>query len=115
MIFMRCKISIFNAGEQKMKKIILLTIVVLSALSLMQCRFAEQLLEELNKLPSTEDNENNNKVSSSSTRAERSSSSETKKSSSSETKKARKETVSSSSESQKSSSSETKKARKETN
>jgi len=80
-----------------MKKTFMLTIVFLSALSLLQCQYAKKVIDDLDL----------NKVSSSSSEIRKSSSSETQKSSSSETQK------SSSSKTQEDSNSENKRTRKE--
>jgi len=74
-----------------MKKTFILTIIFLSALSLLQCQYARKILEDLDKQSSTEEDKNNKKSSSSSSEVKRSSSSEAEKSSSSEAKKTRKE------------------------
>jgi len=72
------------------KKNILLAIVFLSALSLLQCQYVKEVIDEINRLPSTEGNENNRNAYSSSSET-KNSSSEAQKSSSSEAKKTRKE------------------------
>ncbi|GBU24792.1 hypothetical protein R83H12_01427 [Fibrobacteria bacterium R8-3-H12] len=74
-----------------MKKRLTLAIVVLSALSLLQCQYAKQMLDDLNKAASEKEDEKGEDASSSSYKIEKSSSSIIEKSSSSESKKARKE------------------------